>query len=70
MALNMSKHDLEHLEALRKKQKAINKQRSELKKQILDNMDFVLEVLRENDAKERHFVAKSDQGGPGVYPGT
>ena len=69
MALNMSKHDLELMEALRRKQKAINKQRSEFKKQILENKDFVLQVLKENDAKERHFVAKSDLGGPGVHPG-
>lgn len=69
MALNMSKHDLEQMEALRRKQKAINKQRSEFKKQILENKEFVLEVLKENDAKGRHFGGNSDLGGPGVHPG-
>ena len=55
MALNMSKHDLEQLEALRRKQKEINKQRAEFKKQILENKEFVLRVLNESNTQVRHF---------------
>ena len=56
MALNMTKHDLDQLEALRRKQKAINKQRSEFKKQVLENKELVLRILKEDQEQGRHFV--------------
>ena len=55
MALNMSKHDLEQLEALRRKQKEINRQRAEFKKQILENKEFVLRVLNESNTQARLY---------------
>ena len=55
MALNMSKHDLEQLEALRRKQKEINRQRAEFKKQILENKEFVLQVLDESNTQVRLY---------------
>lgn len=56
MALNMSKKEIMQLEALRKKQKAINKQRAEFKKQILENKELVLKILKEDEEQGRHFV--------------
>ena len=56
MALNMSKKEIMRLEALRKKQKAINKQRAEFKKQILENKELVLKILKEVEEQGRHFV--------------
>lgn len=69
MALNMTKKEVEQLQALKKKQKVINKQRAEFKRQVLENKELVLKILREDDAKGRHIVGKCDQGGPGVHPG-
>lgn len=72
MALNMSKKDVEQLNALKKKQKAVNKQKSQFKKMIIENQDFVRQVLKENEAQERHFVgmqARAEQGVQGKFPG-
>ena len=52
----MSKKEIMQLEALRKKQKAINKQRAEFKKQILENKEPVLKILKEDEEQGRHFV--------------
>ena len=48
MALNMTKKEVEQLQALKKKQKAINKERSQFKKMILENREYVIRVLNEN----------------------
>lgn len=58
MALNMSKKELEQLAALKKKQRAVIKQRAEFKKQILENKELVLRILKEDEDAEqvRHFV--------------
>ena len=69
MALNMTKKELDQLASLKKKQRAVIKQRAEFKKQILENKEFVLRVLKEDEASGRHFVDRSNQGGPGVHPG-
>lgn len=55
MALNMSKKELEQLAALKKKQRAVIKQRSEFKKQILENREFVLQVLKESNTQVRLY---------------
>ena len=41
MSLCMTKKDIEKLNALKRKQKAINKKRAEFKKQILENKELV-----------------------------
>ena len=56
MALNMTKKELDQLAALRKKQRAVIKQRAEFKKQILENKELVLKILREDEEQGRHFV--------------
>ena len=61
MALNMSKKDVEQLNALKKKQKAVSKQKAQFKKMIIENQDFVRQVLKENEAQERHFVGMQAQ---------
>ena len=48
MALNMTKKEIEQLQALKKKQKAINKGRAQFKKMILENRDYVIRVLNES----------------------
>ena len=56
MALNMTKKELDQLAALKKKQRAVIKERAEFKKQILENKDLVLKILREDEEQGRHFV--------------
>lgn len=56
MALNMTKKELDQLAALKKKQRAVIKQRAEFKKQILENKELVLKILREDEEQGRHFV--------------
>ena len=51
----MSKKELEQLAALKKKQRAVIKQRSEFKKQILENREFVLQVLKESNTQVRLY---------------
>ncbi len=46
MALNMTKKELDQLAALKKKQRTVIKQRAEFKKQILENKELVLKILR------------------------
>lgn len=48
MALNMTQKEIEQLQALKKKQKAINKERAQFKKMILENRDYVIRVLNES----------------------
>ena len=48
MALNMTKKEIEQLQALKKKQKAINKERAQFKNMILENRDYVIRVLNES----------------------
>lgn len=55
MALNMTKKELEQLAALKKKQRTVIKQRAEFKKQILENKELVLKILREDEEQGRHF---------------
>lgn len=56
MALNMSKKELDQLAALKKKQRAVIKQRAEFKKQIIENKELVLRILKEDEEQVRHFV--------------
>ena len=56
MALNMSKKELDQLAALKKKQRAVIKQRAEFKKQIIENKELVLRNLKEDEEQVRHFV--------------
>lgn len=56
MALNMSKKELNQLAALKKKQRAVIKQRAEFKKQIIENKELVLRILKEDEEQVRHFV--------------
>lgn len=56
MALNLSKKDIEQLEVLRRKQRAVNKQRAEFKKLVLENREYVLKILKEDEEQRRHFV--------------
>ena len=51
MSLCMTKKDIEKLNALKKKQKAINKKRAEFKKQILENKELVFRILKEDEEK-------------------
>lgn len=51
MALNMTKKEVEQLQALKKKQKAISKERSQFRKMILENREFVIRVLKENETQ-------------------
>jgi len=51
MALNMTKKEVEQLQALKKKQKAINKERAQFKKMILENREYVIRVLNERKAQ-------------------
>ncbi|WP_026666362.1 hypothetical protein [Butyrivibrio sp. FC2001] len=64
MALGMSKKEINQLNALKKKQRTVKREKARFKKMILENKEFVLEVLREND-----FAVQREQGGPGVHPG-
>ena len=56
MALNISKKELDQLAALKKKQRAVIKQRAEFKKQIIENKELVLRILKEDEEQVRHFV--------------
>ena len=56
MALNMTKKELDQLAALKKKQRAVIKQRAEFKKQIIENKELVLRILKEDEEQVRHFV--------------
>ena len=56
MALNMSKKELDQLAALKKKQRAVIKKRAEFKKQIIENKELVLRILKEDEEQGRHFV--------------
>ena len=51
MSLCMTKKDIEKLNALKRKQKAINKNRAEFKKQILENKELVFRILKEDEEK-------------------
>ena len=51
MSLCMIKKDIEKLNALKRKQKAINKKRAEFKKQILENKELVFRILKEDEEK-------------------
>ena len=48
MALNMTKKEVAQLQALKKKQKAVNKERAHFKKMILENREYVIRVLNES----------------------
>ena len=69
MSLCMTKKDIEKLNALKRKQKAINKKRAEFKKQILENKELVRMILAEDEAQERHFVGQRAQAEQGVQGG-
>ena len=51
MSLCMTKKEIEKLNALKRKQKAINKKRAEFKKQILENKELVFRILKEDEEK-------------------
>ena len=51
ISLCMTKKDIEKLNALKRKQKAINKKRAEFKKQILENKELVFRILKEDEEK-------------------
>ena len=51
MSLCVTKKDIEKLNALKRKQKAINKKRAEFKKQILENKELVFRILKEDEEK-------------------
>ena len=51
MALNMTNKEVAQLQALKKKQKAVNKERANFKKMILENREYVIRVLKENEAQ-------------------
>ena len=53
MSLCMTKKDIEKLNALKRKQKAINKKRAEFKKQILENKELVFRILKDEEKPER-----------------
>ena len=42
---------IEKLNALKRKQKPINKKRAEFKKQILENKELVFRILKEDEEK-------------------
>lgn len=69
MSLCMTKKDIEKLNALKRKQKAINKKRAEFKKQILENKELVRMILAEDEAQERHLVGQRAQAVQGVQGG-
>lgn len=69
MSLCMTKKDIEKLNALKRKQKVINKKRAEFKKQILENKDLVRMILAEDEAQERHLVGQRAQAEQGVQGG-
>lgn len=69
MSLCMTKKDIEKLNALKRKQKAINKKRAEFKKQILENKELVRMILAEDEAQERHLVGQRAQAEQGVQGG-
>ncbi len=48
MALNMSKRDIEMLQALQRKQKEARQEQAKFRKMILENRDFVIKVLEES----------------------
>ena len=60
-SLTIDPEVIDKLNALKKKQKAINKQRSQFKRMIIENQDFVRQVLEENDSQERHLVVQRAQ---------
>lgn len=51
MSLCMAKKDIGKLNALKRKQKAINKKRAKFKKQILENKELVFRILKEDEEK-------------------
>ena len=51
MSLCMTKKKKKKLNALKRKQKAINKKRAEFKKQILENKELVFRILKEDEEK-------------------
>ena len=53
------KKDIEKLNALKRKQKAINKKRAEFKKQILENKELVFRILKEDEEKPESLLIKS-----------
>ena len=59
MSLCMTKKDIEKLNALKRKQKAINKKRAEFKKQILENKELVFRILKEDEEKPESLLIKS-----------
>ena len=69
MSLCMTKKDIENLNALKRKQKAVNKKRAEFKKQILENKELVRVILAEDEAQERHLVEQRAQAEQGVQGG-
>ena len=69
MSLCMTKKDIEKLNALKRKQKAVNKKRAEFKKQILENKELVRMILAEDEAQERHLVGQRTQAEQGVQGG-
>lgn len=48
MALNMSKRDIEMLQALQRKQKETRQEQAKFRKMILENRNFVINVLKES----------------------
>ena len=47
----MTKKEVAQLQALKKKQKAVNKERANFKKMILENREYVIRVLKENETQ-------------------
>lgn len=61
MALKMSKHDLEMLKALQKKQKETRREQAKFRKMILENRNFVINVLKESST-----ATEKAEGGSGL----
>lgn len=62
MALNMSKSDMEMLQALQRKQKETRQEQAKFRKMILENRDFVISVLKEPSAGTRKAEGGSGFG--------
>ena len=65
----MTKKDIEKLNALKRKQKAINKKRAEFKKQILENKELVFRILKEDEEKPELGRMLTERF-PGITPDT
>ena len=61
MALNMSKKDCDMLQNLLKKQKEARQEQAKFRKMILENRNFVINVLKESSSETRKA-----EGGSGI----